>query len=142
MNTTTRLEKILASAVSGFLFGGGLAISGMCNPDKILNFLDIAGSWDPTLGVVMAAALAVTVPAFAWARGRGMMSQVADTARKIDRRLLIGSALFGIGWGIAGVCPGPALANLAGWGNGALVFVLAMVAGSQAVRALDRKSRQ
>ena len=141
MSTHTRLEKTLASAVGGLLFGGGLAISGMCNPDKVLNFLDVAGAWDPTWGVVMAAALAVAVPAFAWARGRGHLPQ-ADGTRKIDRRLLLGSALFGIGWGIAGVCPGPALANLAGWGNGALVFVLAMVAGSQGVRALDRKSRQ
>lgn len=137
MTTTSQLEKLLAAAVGGLLFGGGLAISGMCIPDKVLNFLDVTGSWDPTLGVVMAAALAVAVPAFAWARGRGQAP--IQTNSKIDRRLIIGSALFGIGWGIAGVCPGPALANLAGWGNGAWVFVLAMIAGSQLVRISDRK---
>lgn len=134
MSAPSQLEKLLAAAVGGLLFGGGLAISGMCNPDKVLNFLDITGAWDPTLAVVMGAALAVTVPAFSWLRRRG--TGVFEAPEKVDRPLVVGSALFGIGWGIAGICPGPALANLAGWGQGALIFVLAMVAGSQATRLI------
>ena len=139
MNAPSQLEKLLAAAVGGLLFGGGLAISGMCNPDKVLNFLDITGAWDPTLGVVMAAALAVTVPAFSWLRRRG--TGETEISTKVDRPLVVGSALFGIGWGIAGICPGPALANLAGWGQGAWVFVMAMVAGSQATRLLQNLKR-
>lgn len=133
----SKFEKLLAAAVSGLLFGGGLAISGMCIPDKVLNFLDVTGSWDPTLAVVMAAALAVTVPVFAWARRHGQ-ALPAEPSRKIDGHLVVGSALFGIGWGIAGVCPGPAIANLAGWGNGAWIFIAAMIAGSQLARLTDR----
>lgn len=139
MNAPTQLEKLLAAAVGGLLFGGGLAISGMCNPDKVLNFLDITGAWDPTLGVVMASALAVAVPAFSWLRRRS--TGETEISTKVDRPLVVGSAMFGIGWGIAGICPGPALANLAGWGQGALVFVLAMVAGSQATRLLQNLKR-
>lgn len=140
MTPPSQLEKLLAAAVGGLLFGGGLAISGMCNPDKVLNFLDITGNWDPTLAIVMVAGLAVTVPAFAWQRIRGHASAL-DVPQDVDLRLLVGSAMFGIGWGIAGICPGPALANLAGWGNGAMVFVASMVAGSQTVRLIEGRKR-
>lgn len=140
MIPSSQLEKLLAAAVSGLLFGGGLAISGMCIPDKVLNFLDVTGNWDPTLAVVMAAALAVAVPVFAWARRRGQ-TLPSPTSGKVDARLVVGSALFGIGWGIAGVCPGPAIANLAGWGNGAWIFIAAMIAGSQLARLADRSVR-
>lgn len=136
------MRRIAHGAVAGALFGLGLAISGMTTPDKVLNFLDIAGTWDPSLALVMGAALAVSIPGFAWLRRRGR-TLVGDAlpsppSNVVDRRLLLGSALFGIGWGLAGYCPGPALANLAhGWSE-AVVFVVAMLAGSQLVRIVDR----
>ena len=121
--------------LSGLLFGLGLAVSGMTDPDKVLNFLDITGQWDPSLALVMAAALAVSVPGFAWARRR----QRSFTGEPLTARLLLGSALFGIGWGIAGYCPGPALANLARGSGEALLFVTAMLAGSQLARLADTR---
>lgn len=124
--------------IAGLLFGLGLAVSGMTDADKVLNFLDVSGHWDPSLALVMAAALAVSVPGFAWAR-RCQRSFIGEPlpplpAQSISTRLLLGSALFGIGWGIAGYCPGPALANLARGSSEALVFVIAMLAGSQLAR--------
>lgn len=124
--------------VAGLLFGLGLAVSGMTDADKVLNFLDISGQWDPSLALVMASALAVSVPGFAWARRRQRSFNGEPLpplpAQSISTRLLLGSALFGIGWGIAGYCPGPALANLARGSGEALVFVIAMLAGSQLAR--------
>ena len=133
-------RRILFALFAGVLFGLGLALSGMTNPDKVLNFLDVAGHWDPSLALVMFAALAVATPGHAWARRRGRTScgdalQVPTNTR-IDMRLLLGSVLFGIGWGIAGYCPGPALANLAHASTDAIVFVAALLAGSQLARLL------
>ena len=128
----------VSALLSGLLFGLGLAVSGMTDPDKVLDFLDITGQWDPTLALVMAAALAVSVPGFAWARRRQRSFTgeplPALPPQSLSARLLLGSALFGIGWGIAGYCPGPALANLARGSGEALVFVIAMLAGSQLAR--------
>ncbi|MEP6906750.1 MAG: DUF6691 family protein, partial [Pseudoxanthomonas sp.] len=110
------MKRLMIACLSGLLFGLGLAISGMTDPDKVLNFLDVAGSWDPSLALVMGAALAVALPGFAWVdrRGRSFTHAPLPAAPspRIDARLLWGSALFGAGWGIAGYCPGPALANL------------------------------
>jgi uncharacterized membrane protein YedE/YeeE len=135
------MKRLVFALVAGLLFGLGLAVSGMTSPDKVLNFLDLAGQWDPSLALVMGAALAVSGPGFAWLRRRGrtFAGEVLPPppAPRIDRRLVGGSALFGIGWGIAGYCPGPALANLAHAGE-AIVFVIAMLAGSQLVRLLPR----
>ena len=135
------MKQIGSALVAGLLFGLGLAVSGMTNPDKVLNFLDLAGQWDPSLALVMGGALAVSVPGFAWLRRRGRTlageALPPAPAPRIDRRLVAGSALFGIGWGIAGYCPGPALANLAHAGE-AIVFVVAMLAGSQLARVLAR----
>lgn len=135
------MKRIVHGAIAGLLFGSGLAISGMTSPDKVLNFLDVAGQWDPSLALVMGAALAISVPAFAWLRRRGCTlggeALPAPPSSAIDARLLIGSAVFGIGWGLAGYCPGPALANLAHGLSEAVVFVAAMLAGSQLVRLLD-----
>jgi uncharacterized membrane protein YedE/YeeE len=134
------MKRIALAAIAGALFGLGLAVSGMTNPDKVLNFLDLIGQWDPSLALVMGGALAITVPGYAWIRRRDVSlsgdALPGPPSSTIDRRLLIGSALFGIGWGIAGYCPGPALANLAHGTLEALVFVVAVVAGSQLARRL------
>ncbi|QIL19918.1 DUF6691 family protein [Thermomonas sp. HDW16] len=131
------MKRIVIALLAGALFGLGLAISGMTDPDKVLNFLDVTGRWDPSLALVMGGALLVSIPGFAFARRRGDCAcgeaLPAPPATGIDRRLLGGSALFGIGWGIAGYCPGPGLANLAHGGE-AMAFVIAMLAGSQLAR--------
>jgi uncharacterized membrane protein YedE/YeeE len=135
------MKRIVFALAAGSLFGLGLAVSGMTNPDKVLNFLDLAGQWDPSLALVMGGALAVSVPGFAWLRRRGR-TLAGDAlppapSPRIDRRLVAGTALFGIGWGIAGYCPGPALANIA-HAREAVVFVIAMLVGSQLARVLAR----
>lgn len=123
----------LASFVCGLIFGFGLLISGMTQPVKVLGFLDIFGRWDPTLAFVMAAALVVSGIGFALVRqGRRPLlatQYLWPTRTDIDRRLVVGSVLFGIGWGLVGLCPGPALVNLAGLMPSVMVFVLAMAAG-------------
>jgi uncharacterized membrane protein YedE/YeeE len=130
-------------AVTGLLFGLGLIVSGMVQPAKVLGFLDLAGRWDPSLALVMAGAIAVGLPAFTLARRRretflGLQMQL-PTSRVIDRRLVGGSLLFGIGWGLAGLCPGPALV-VAGLGEvKALGFVAAMLAGMALFEVLDRR---
>lgn len=132
------MNRVVLALASGVLFGLGLAVSGMTDPDKVRNFLDLAGAWDPSLALVMAGALLVALPGYAWVRGRGASASGEPlhlpAATRIDARLLGGSALFGIGWGIAGYCPGPALANLAHGAPGAIAFVVAMLAGSQLAR--------
>ena len=133
------MKRILIGLAAGLLFGLGLAVSGMTNPDKVLNFLDITGRWDPSLGLAMGGALLVSVPGFAWARRRRPDACAAPQYQHVDRRLLTGSALFGMGWGIAGYCPGPALANLAQAGD-AIAFVIAMLAGSQLARLLPTRT--
>jgi uncharacterized membrane protein YedE/YeeE len=124
---------MLASFACGLLFGAGLLISGMTQPDKVLGFLDLFGAWDATLAFVMAGAVAVTAAGFALARRRGS-PMLADklhwpTRRDIDAPLAAGAILFGIGWGLVGLCPGPALVNLAGLSGPVIVFVIAMAAG-------------
>ncbi len=135
------MRRVLIAAIAGLLFGLGLAVSGMTDPDKVLNFLDITGRWDPSLALVMGGALLVSVPGFAWTRRRGRCAHgdaLGDPpSRRIDGRLGIGSAMFGAGWGIAGYCPGPALADLSLAGE-AIAFVVAMIAGSQIARAWMR----
>jgi uncharacterized membrane protein YedE/YeeE len=115
------------------IFGAGLLISGMVQPAKVLGFLDIFGAWDPSLAVVMVAALAVSIPGFMLARRHGRPILAAQsfwpTRMDLDRSLVIGSALFGIGWGLVGLCPGPALENLATLSPPVIVFVIAMAAG-------------
>lgn len=123
------------SALAGLIFGFGLLLSGMANPAKVVGFLDLAGAWDPSLALVMGGAVGVGLFGFAWARrqGRAWNGEPLDlpTSTLIDRRLLLGGALFGLGWGLGGYCPGPALVA-AGAGHGpALLFVAAMLVGMQ-----------
>lgn len=133
------------SLLAGLVFGIGLIVSGMANPAKVLGFLDLFGHWDPSLGLVMGGAVAVASAAFFVARRRTVSLLGAalklPTAQHLDRRLVIGSVLFGVGWGIAGFCPGPALVVL-GMGEGkAVVFVLAMLAGMGLFEVLERRKQ-
>ena len=125
--------RILWGFLSGLVFGLGLVISGMSDPAKVLNFLDIAGSWDPSLAFVMGGATITTFLGYrmAWRRPAPVLDASFDipTNRRIDRPLLTGSALFGIGWGIGGFCPGPAFTALPLLAPGTLVFVPAMLVG-------------
>ena len=124
---------MITSLVCGLIFGAGLLISGMVQPAKVLGFLDIFGAWDPSLAVVMAAALAVSIPGFMLARRQGRpilgAQSLWPTRMDLDRSLVIGSTLFGIGWGLVGLCPGPALENLATLSPLVIVFVITMAAG-------------
>ena len=127
------MPLILASFGCGLLFGLGLLISGMTEPEKVLGFLDFFGAWDATLAFVMAGAVAVAGVGFVLARRQKAPWLAADfswpSRSDIDAPLVIGSALFGIGWGLAGICPGPALVNLEGLTAPIVVFVAAMVLG-------------
>lgn len=124
---------VFFALLAGAVFGIGLLVSGMANPAKVLGFLDLGGAWDPSLAFVMAGAIAVGAVAFALARRRTMsflgLQMRLPTARRIDAPLVVGSLLFGIGWGIAGFCPGPALVALGLGQAKAVVFVVAMLAG-------------
>jgi uncharacterized membrane protein YedE/YeeE len=125
--------RMIASLVCGLVFGAGLLISGMVQPKKVLGFLDIFGAWDPSLAIVMTAALAVSTPGFMLAKGRSRpllaTKSFWPTKREIDRPLVVGAALFGLGWGLVGLCPGPALENLATRSPGIIVFVAALAGG-------------
>jgi uncharacterized protein len=125
--------KSLFSFFCALIFGFGLAVSGMIDPAKVRGFLDVTGAWDPSLAFVMGGALIVTSLGYAWLRARNVtfdgVRLAWPTAREIDGKLLIGSALFGIGWGIGGYCPGPAIGSLAFLNQDVLMFVLAMLAG-------------
>lgn len=137
------MKPSFSALVAGLVFGLGLILSGMANPAKVLGFLDLAGRWDPSLAFVMAGAIAVGVVAFSAARGRtrSLLGEPMrmPTATQLDRRLVGGSLLFGIGWGIAGFCPGPALVALGMGETKAAVFVLAMLAGMGIHALLERK---
>lgn len=136
------MQNVIA-LLCGVIFGLGLLVSGMANPEKVLGFLDIAGQWDPSLAFVMVGAIAMAVIPFAVAKRRtqsliGLPMQL-PTSRAIDRRLVAGSVLFGIGWGIAGICPGPALVLLgSGYLPGA-IFVAAMLCGMMVFEWLERQ---
>lgn len=124
---------LIASLVCGLIFGLGLMISGMTDPTRVLGFLDVFGRWDPTLAFVMIGALAVTGVGFALVRRHGAPlfagSASWPTRHVIDRPLVIGAVMFGTGWGLSGLCPGPALENLATLSPQVLVFVAAMALG-------------
>lgn len=133
---------IILSFVAGLIFGIGLIISGMADPAKVLAFLDVAGLWNPSLIFVMAGAIGVGFFAFLWAKSRNTTllggEMKLPSATRIDRRLIIGAVMFGIGWGIAGFCPGPALIGLGMGLPKALIFVVAMLAGMALYELIDR----
>lgn len=139
----TNDRKLVASAfVAGLVFGIGLLVSGMVSPAKVLGFLDLAGEWDPSLAFVMAGAVAVGAIGFALAGKRSTAifgsPMSLPTSRGIDPRLVLGGLVFGVGWGLAGFCPGPALVALGAGKLKALVFVAAMVAGMIAFELIER----
>ncbi len=132
----------LSSFIVGLIFGIGLIFAGMTDPSKVIGFLDIAGNWDPSLAMVMGGAILVGFIAFRFASKRttnfigGAMH--LPTKNDIDRRLIIGSLLFGAGWGMAGFCPGPAITSLGTGNPKAVIFVIAMVAGMALFELADR----
>ena len=135
---------ILSALLAGLLFGIGLIVSGMTDPAKVTGFLDLAGNWDPSLAFVMGGAILVGLFAFRFAarRPRALLGgpMLLPQATRIDRRLVLGSLVFGAGWGLAGYCPGPALASLATGGVKPLVFTLAMLAGMGLFELLERRA--
>jgi uncharacterized membrane protein YedE/YeeE len=128
-----RLAPTATALLAGSLFGAGLAIAGMTNPAKVLNFLDVAGDWDPSLLLVMASAVAITFASVKLIlRRRTPLFEASfdlPTRKDVDLPLVAGSAIFGVGWGLAGYCPGPALASLASLSIDAVLFVVAMAVG-------------
>ena len=136
---------IFTSLLAGLVFGLGLIVSGMANPAKVIGFLNLAGPWDPSLAFVMAGAIAVGTVAFFVARRRSVSllgaAMKLPTARDIDHRLVLGSLVFGVGWGLAGFCPGPGLVALGMGEFKAMVFVAAMLVGMGAFELLERRRR-
>jgi uncharacterized membrane protein YedE/YeeE len=139
--TSVRLSEFFV----GLLFGWGLLLSGMADPGKVLGFLDLAGSWDPSLALVMGGAVAVGFFAFGAARKRttnffgGALH--LPTSRDVDKPLVIGALLFGAGWGLAGFCPGPGIVSMASGQPKGLVFVVAMIVGMVIFEVSDRMMR-
>ena len=139
------LRATVAGLVCGLLFGVGLAVSQMTDPQKVLAFLDLLGDWDPSLMFTMGGAVIVTFIGYRWALGRTPRfsdAAVLPTSTNIDTRLVTGASLFGIGWGLAGYCPGPAVTGLAGGSTEPLwflaaVFVGFVVAGARPAPAAD-----
>ena len=133
----------ITAFITGLVFGLGLLVSGMANPDKVLSFLDLAGAWDPSLALVMLGAIAVGVVAFTFIRGRSQ-SLLGEPLRlptktSLDSRLIVGSLGFGVGWGLAGFCPGPALVALGAGEAKAAVYVAAMLAGMGLFELLENR---
>ncbi|AHL34458.1 membrane protein [Pseudomonas brassicacearum] len=133
----------LTAFIAGLLFGLGLLLAGMANPTKVLAFLDLTGAWDPSLALVMIGAIGVAIGPLTWARQqfRSLLGSPMQlpVKRELDPRLIGGSLVFGIGWGIAGICPGPAVAILLTGHWQILVFMLAMLAGMLLFTALETR---
>lgn len=135
---------VVSALFIGALFGFGLAISEMIDPGRVIGFLDVAGYWDPTLLFVMGGALAVALPAFPpiLRRTRPLLTDyfALPTRTNMDGSLIVGAIIFGVGWGLGGFCPGPALAALASGSPGVALFVAAMIAGQWAASLLEKRS--
>lgn len=145
MERSNTVAQLALSLIAGVIFAIGLALSQMVNPAKVLNFLDITGAWDPTLALVMGGALLVTIPAFHFVlkRPHPLFAHKfhLPTKSDIDARLVTGAAIFGIGWGMAGLCPGPALTAITSGLLPVLGFVLAMTAGVLAHKFLFEQGK-
>lgn len=140
------MKHRISEFVVGLIFGIGLILSGMTDPGKVIGFLDLFGAWDPSLALVMGGAILVGVFAFALAKKR-TTTFLGDalhlpTSRDIDKRLLVGGLMFGVGWGLAGFCPGPALVSLGTGQPKAAVFVLAMLAGMLLFELSERRTQR
>jgi len=137
------LRNRISEFVVGLVFGIGLILAGMTDPGKVIGFLDLAGAWDPSLAFVMGGAIAVALAAFALARKRTQSflggAMHLPNRSDIDQRLIVGSLVFGAGWGIAGFCPGPAIVSLAAGQPKAILFVLAMMVGMAIFEGLERR---
>lgn len=133
---------IIFAVLSGIMFGLGLIVAGMADPAKVLAFLDLAGAWNPSLALVMLGAIGVAMLPFALLKKRGktMLNQALhlSTKRVIDRRLVWGSALFGVGWGLAGICPGPAVVLVGAGSIKGLIFFVAMLVGMAIFDVIER----
>jgi uncharacterized membrane protein YedE/YeeE len=137
------MKRGLVALASGIVFSLGLCLSGMTHPSKVLGFLDFFGQWDPSLAFVMVGAISVSAVAFRLSRRRAAplfddRFHLARVGGKVDRRVLLGSAVFGVGWGLSGLCPGPAVTSLVTGRPAALVFVGAMVFGMLVVDVFER----
>jgi uncharacterized protein len=141
----SNISAILFALASGLIFGIGLILAGMANPAKVLAFLDLAGLWDPSLGLVMGGAIGVGLVAFAMAKKRHLsylgLSMQLPTSRIIDKRLVLGSLVFGIGWGLVGICPAPAFVLLGAGSMKGVIFVIAMVAGMGIYELLENRKK-
>ena len=136
-------RRALSGFVAGVLFGIGLAVSQMTNPEKVLAFLNVAGEWDPSLLFVMAAATGTFFFGFRWATQKAPLFEPEHqlpTSKRIDARLVMGALVFGAGWGLAGYCPGPAIAGLGSGSIEPIFLVIAMIAGSQMARLFQLRS--
>ncbi len=137
--------KALVSLICGLLFGIGLTVSQMVDPNKVLNFLDIFGAWDPSLAFVMIGGISVFMLGYYLIIKKSSKPVLAEqfdlpNKTKVDKSLLTGAALFGLGWGLAGICPGPAIANLSGFEPKILVFIVMMLIGMQLPALFSRKA--
>jgi uncharacterized membrane protein YedE/YeeE len=138
----TSAASVVAALLAGLVFGIGLIMGGMTNPAKVIGFLDLAGKWDPSLALVMGGAILVGLFAFrfAAAQPQALLGEPIrlPTSSRIDARLVLGGLTFGAGWGLAGFCPGPAIASLATGGSKALIFTLAMLGGMAIFEVQER----
>ncbi|WP_057461235.1 DUF6691 family protein [Pseudovibrio sp. POLY-S9] len=138
------MQRIIAGFLAGLTFGAGLVVAGMSNPLKVQNFLDVFGNWDPSLAFVMGGAILVAFPFFRLARFLPRPFVADDfripTFQQIDKRLIFGSATFGAGWGLIGLCPGPALVSVSLLSPQAIVFVLCMTSGMLVARLVANLS--
>jgi uncharacterized membrane protein YedE/YeeE len=135
------MKRNAVAFISGFLFAVGLAVAGMTRPSKVIGFLDFAGDWDPSLAFVMVGAIAVHLVVMRWASTRATPflapSFQIPPKRDVDGALIAGATLFGVGWGLAGYCPGPAVTSLASAATSTIAFFLSMVAGMGLFAALE-----
>lgn len=130
----TQILRLLTGAISGILFGSGMIISGMVDPNKVIAFLDIFGEWDPSLAFVMGGALLVFTPIYHFQIKPRKQAINGDAFaytnnQKVDRKLLLGATIFGAGWGLAGFCPGPVVSSIAGGSEVILTFMLSLLVG-------------